>query len=71
MTISEDEAVARALHSIETALDHAVAYKRLFHDMQDRAQELEDKCIAQNVVIKRQRALIEKLEKRLGIDQEL
>jgi hypothetical protein len=69
--ISEAEAVARALHSIETALDHAVAYKQLFHSMQDEMHQWQDKCIAQKAIMKKQRQIIRNLEDRLGVDQDL
>lgn len=61
---SEESEVERLRRHTKIAWDHAVAFKGLMHGMQDELDEA-------RATIKRQRAIIAKLEDRLGIDQEL
>ena len=63
-TTSEESEVERLRRHEQIAWDHAVAFKALMHGMQDEIDE-------KDRTIKRQRAIIAKLEDQLGIDQEL
>lgn len=75
MALLTFESVVLRYEQVERALrimgDHAIKFKALFHDAQDTVNEWQDKCIAKDAVIKRQREIIRQLEIRCGIDQEL
>jgi hypothetical protein len=71
MTNSNDMTIERALRTFEAAVEHAVRYKELFHSMQDKYLAAEDRCVAKQRIIERQRQIIAKLESQLGVDQEL
>lgn len=71
MTNSDSALLDDLRKRLETVLEHAVAFKALFHDTQDAALEWQDKYIARGRVISKQRKIIAKLEAQLDIDQEL
>lgn len=72
MTSAEYEAATEELRRIIRKLgDHAVAYKELFHSMQDEACAAMDEVTRRGEVIKEQRRIIGALEGLLGIDREL
>lgn len=52
-------------------LQHALAYKKLFHDTQDAHIKALDEVAKRGNTIKVQRSIIGRLEKRLGIDDNL
>jgi hypothetical protein len=56
---------------LDATVEHAQRYKELFHSMQDKVLDGQDELVRRGQVIARQRAVIDDLEKRLGIDQEL
>jgi len=55
----------------EQAVDHAVAYKRMYHELQDMLIAEQELTLKQRCIMKRQREIIRKLEASLGIDQDL
>lgn len=55
----------------EDAMRHALAYKNMFHDMQDNWHEAQAEICRRGDTIKRQREIIANLERQLGIDDEL
>jgi len=61
---SEESEVERLRRHERIAWEHAEAFKALMHGMQDELDEA-------RTTVKRQRAIIAKLEGQLGIDQEL
>jgi hypothetical protein len=74
MTNSEDNGeteVERLRRLLKVALNHAEDYKRHFHHLQESMWAAERKAIQRGNLIKKQRAKIGELEKRLGIDDEL
>jgi hypothetical protein len=56
---------------MEAAMRHALAYKNMFHDMQDNWHEAQAEICRRGETIKRQREIIANLERQLGIDDEL
>lgn len=55
----------------EAAMRHALSYKNMFHDMQDAWHDAQAELCKRGDTIKRQREIIARLEKQLGIDEEL
>lgn len=70
MTISEKEA-DRLRRVADSTIEHAVAFKTLYHEKQDECAALEEIVFKLNRIIKKQGQTIASLEIRLGIDQEL
>ena len=55
----------------DQAVNAAVVYKRMYHEMQDSYIAALDELATRGNIIKAQRAIIGRLEKRLGIDDDL
>jgi len=66
-----DTAVVQLMKRYNQVVEHTLAYKNLLHDMQEKYWAAESKVAAQDRTIKAQRAVIARLEKRLGIDDNL
>lgn len=55
----------------DQAVNAAVVYKRMYHEMQDSYVAALDELATRGNIIKAQREIIGRLEKRLGIDDDL